>query len=201
MSTETTRAHSYDGIHEFDNRLPNWWLWSFYLAVIFSVGYWIHFHTLGTGDLPAEAYQVEQKAAADRIAAQLASNPVNEEMLLKLAKEPAFVDAGRKIFEDMSKCALCHRPNAGAAPVDGNPAIGPNLTDDHWIRGGKPMEIFHTISKGSLPDPKIGNPGGMQAWESYGQDFVLKATAFVLSIRNTNVPGGKAPESYAKKEP
>ncbi|MBL8753242.1 MAG: c-type cytochrome [Planctomycetes bacterium] len=200
MSTETTRGHSYDGIHEFDNRLPNWWLWTFYLAILFSVVYWVHFHTLGTGNLPGEAYVAEQKAAAERLAAQMASNPVTEEMLLKLAKEPAFVGEGRKIFEDMTKCALCHRANGAAAVVGGVPAIGPNLTDGHWIYGGKPMDVYTTILKGRGPDAKIGSAGGMQAWESFGQDFVLKATAFVLSIKNTNVPDGKAPEPYAKKE-
>ena len=39
MSAPETRGHTFDGIAEFDNRLPNWWLWSFYLAVIFSIGY------------------------------------------------------------------------------------------------------------------------------------------------------------------
>ena len=36
---DTVLDHEYDGIQEFDNRLPNWWLWSFYLACIFSVGF------------------------------------------------------------------------------------------------------------------------------------------------------------------
>jgi hypothetical protein len=35
----------------------------------------------------------------------------------------------------------------------------------------------------------------------FGADFVLKTTAFVLSVKNTNIPGGKAPETYAVKEP
>ena len=200
MSTESTRGHAYDGIEEFDNRLPNWWLWTFYLACIFSVGYWVYYHTIGTGDHPIEAYAVEQKAAAERLAAQAANNPITEEMLLKLAKEPAFVEAGRAIFADPGKCALCHRANGGAATIDGMAAIGPNLTDGHWIYGSKPMDVYTTILKGRTPDPVKKTMGGMQAWESFGTDFVLKATAFVLSIKNTNVAGGKQPETYATKE-
>lgn len=184
MTTEQTRGHTFDDIEEFDNRLPNWWLWSFYTACIFSVFYWLHYHTLGTGALPREAYLVEQQEAAKRLEAQLAANPVSNEMLLQLAANPAFVAEGKAIFQDATKCALCHKPDAS-----GN--IGPNLTDAYWIYGGTPMDIYTTILK--------GRPGGMLAHEAYGQGFVQRATAYVLSIKNTNVPG-KAPEPNAKKE-
>ena len=111
MSTEATRGHAYDGIEEFDNRLPNWWLWSFYLACIFSVFYWIHYHTLGTGDLPIESYDTEQAAAGARLEAEAAKNPVTEESLLQLVGNPAVVAEGQRIFQDMTKCALCHKPD------------------------------------------------------------------------------------------
>ena len=193
MTTQATRAHSYDGISEFDNRLPNWWLWSFYLACIFSVFYWVHYHSLGTGDLPSEAYDAEQKAAAAALEAQLAKNPVSEEMLLKLAKEPAFVAEGARIFHNPAFCMTCHK-------ADGSGAVGPNLTDDMWIYGGKPMDIYTTILKGRAIDEAKGFKGGIQAWgDSNGLGFVLRATAFVLSIENSNLPG-KEPEPNAKKE-
>jgi cytochrome c oxidase cbb3-type subunit 3 len=184
MTAETTRGHTYDGIEEFDNRLPNWWLWSFYLACIFSLGYWVHYHTLGTGDLPIEAYHGEQRAAAAKLEAQLAANPVTEAMLLKLAKEPAVVAEGEKIFKDPARCALCHKP-------DGSGLIGPNLTDRHWVYGGKPMDVYTSILK--------GRPGGMLAHESFGSLFVQRSTAYVLAIKNTNLPG-KPPEPNAKEE-
>lgn len=184
MSTLATREHTFDGIQEFDNRLPNWWLWTLYLACIFSVVYWVWYHTIGFGDHPSEAYVQEQQAAVARLEAQLAANPVTEESLLKLAKEPAFVAEGEKIFKDPAKCALCHKP-------DGSGLVGPNLTDDLWIYGGKPMDVYTTILK--------GRPRGMQAYESFGTGFVQRAAAYVLSIKNTNLPG-KPPEPDAKKE-
>lgn len=192
MSTGATRGHTYDGIAEFDNRLPNWWLWSFYLACIFSVIYWVHYHSLGTGDLPSESYTAEQKEAAARLEAQLAANPVSEEMLLKLAREPAFVAEGERIFKDMTKCALCHKADASGL-------VGPNLTDDMWVYGGKPMDIYTTILKGREQNLAKGFMGGMQSFEANGLQFVLRATAYVLSIKNTNVKG-KEPEPNAKKE-
>ncbi len=181
--TAEIRSHSFDGIHEFDNRLPNWWLWTFYGACIFSVFYWLHYHTLGTGDLPDEAYLAEQRAAAAALEAELAKNPITNESLQKLADNPAFVAEGKAIFEDATKCALCHR-------ADGGGNIGPNLTDEFWIYGGEPMDIYESISE--------GRPGGMLAHKSFGVGFVQRTTAYVLSIQDTNVPG-KPPEPNAKK--
>ncbi|MBM4059834.1 MAG: c-type cytochrome [Planctomycetes bacterium] len=184
MSTETTRGHAYDGIDEFDNRLPNWWLWSFYLACIFSVFYWIHYHTLGTGDLPGEAFVLEQQQAQQRAEEEAARNPVTDESLTKLAQDPAVVAEGEKIFKDPARCALCHKP-------DGSGNIGPNLTDDMWIYGGKPMDVYTTVLK--------GRPGGMLPYEAFGRTFVQRSVAYVLSIKGRNLPG-KAPEPNAKKE-
>lgn len=65
--TANLREHTFDGIAEMDNKLPNWWLWSLYLACIFSVIYWILFHTLGTEDLPYAVYLAEEKAAAEKL--------------------------------------------------------------------------------------------------------------------------------------
>lgn len=182
--TAEIRSHEFDGIQEFDNRLPNWWLWTFYLAVIFSVGYWVHYHTIGTGDLPEESYRKAMQADAAEQARRLEQNPVTDEALLKLAQNPTFVAEGKAIFTDPTKCALCHKP-------DGSGNIGPNLTDEFWIYGGKPTDIYTTILK--------GRPRGMQAHEMFGLGFVQRTTAYVLSIKNTNLPG-KAPEEDAKKE-
>jgi cytochrome c oxidase cbb3-type subunit 3 len=190
MTTGELREHSFDGIQEFDNHLPNWWLWTFYSACLFSVAYWIFYHTLGFGDLPREAYVEEQREAAARIEAQLANNPVTEELLLKLAAEPAFLAEGAEIFKNPSLCAQCHGPE-GNGIVNGQPGVGPNLTDEFWIHGGSPMEIYQTVHDG-WPEK------GMAAWKGYGRKFVQRTVAFVLSLRGKNLEG-KPPEPEAKK--
>ena len=51
--------HDYDGIKELDNDLPPWWLWMFYITIIWSVIYLIHYHVIGTGDSSAVEYLKE----------------------------------------------------------------------------------------------------------------------------------------------
>ena len=186
MTTNELRDHTFDGIHEFDSRLPNWWLWSFYLACIFSVFYWIWFHTLDKGDSPFEAYLGEQREAAAKMEELMKQNPVTEDSLIKASQNPAIVAEGKKIF--LTVCAACHE-------ADGRGKIGPNLTDKFWINGGTPMEIYNTVFNGGRKDK------GMQAWKVNGPLFVQRAVAYVLSpaIRNANVQGGKPVEPEAKE--
>jgi cytochrome c oxidase cbb3-type subunit 3 len=190
MTTNELRDHTFDGIHEFDSRLPNWWLWSFYLACIFSVFYWIYWHTLGTGDTPYEAYLKEQRAAAERMEAEMEKNPVTEASLVEASQNPEIVAAGKRIFTSI--CYQCHGPTANGIQANGTPGAGPNLTDAFWINGGTPMEIYNTVMNGGRPDK------GMQSWKGNGPLFVQRAVAYVLSIRNTNV-AGKPPEPEAKE--
>lgn len=34
-------GHEWDGIREYDNPLPRWWLWSFYATIVWSMIYWV----------------------------------------------------------------------------------------------------------------------------------------------------------------
>jgi mono/diheme cytochrome c family protein len=51
--------HNYDGIQELDNDLPPWWLWLFYITIIWSVLYMIHYHVFETGDSSEVEYLKE----------------------------------------------------------------------------------------------------------------------------------------------
>ncbi|CAN5925794.1 hypothetical protein BH11MYX4_BH11MYX4_38200 [soil metagenome] len=173
---ENTVIHEIDGIQEYDNKLPNWWLYTLFGSIIFAFGYWFTYQTAGFAENPLAAYESEM----DRLAAaapKRTGGPVTPEALVALSKDRGTLAQGKQIFT--STCAACHRQ-------DGGGVVGPNLTDEFWIHGGAPEKIYKTIAEG-VPDK------GMVAWAApLGPDRVQAVTAYVLSLRNTNVPAGKA---------
>lgn len=173
-------GHDYDGIREFDNKLPNWWLATLFLSIFFSIGYWIYYHTLEVGPDQVAEYEMEMADAAAAAAARSrAKGEVTDETLLAAADDASVVGTGKDLFGQY--CAACHGP-------DGGGTIGPNLTDDHWITGsGKPLEIRQIVSGGVTAR-------GMPAWgQLLGEEKVDQITAFVLTLKGKNVPG-KGPE-------
>ena len=170
--------HEYDGIREYDNRLPNWWLYTLYGAILFAVGYWFYYHTLSAGNEVMEDHAIASADAARLQIERMGDGAFTDEALGLIAQVPERVVQGREIFQQF--CVVCHAEDGG-----GN--VGPNLTDAYWLHGSKPTDIWKTIHDG-VPDK------GMAAWGSQlGPTRVQSVTAFVLSIRNTNV-SGKAPE-------
>ncbi len=168
--------HVFDGIQEYDNRLPNWWLWILWGTVIFSLGYWLFFHTFGVGKLPIARYDAEVVAAAE--AALASGGAVSDESLLTASTLPDRVAEGSELFT--TYCVACH--SAG-----GEGLVGPNLTDAYWIHGGSPTQIHATINDGVLEK-------GMAAWgRQLGPKRVESLTAFVITLKGKNMPG-KAPE-------
>lgn len=182
---EAPVIHEYDGIQEQDNHLPNWWLATLFLTIAFSIGYWFYYHEYEAGETSWQAYQREMAALRAAEAARArAGGQVTPAMLTTLSRDENTVNQGRQIFA--SNCAACHGPNGGGT-------IGPNLTDEYWIHGGSPDRIYRTISEG-VPSK------GMPAWGAQlGAERVQAVTAFLLTFRNTNVPGGKAPQG--EREP
>ena len=167
--------HEYDGIQEYDNRLPNWWLYTLFGAIAFAGWYWLHFETFKIGAAPDAAYREEMAA----IEAQKAKSAVTPAELIAMSKDANVVKAGQEVFT--TTCVACHGPNAGGT-------IGPNLTDSFWLHGGAPDKIFATVRDGFAAK-------GMPAWgPQLGDTKVRSVVAYVLTLRNTNVAGGKPPQ-------
>jgi cytochrome c oxidase cbb3-type subunit III len=172
--------HEYDGIHEADNNLPRWWLVTLWGTVAFAAVYYLHYSAFRSGLNPGDAYREEAKAAASAEAERIkAMGTITPEAMVTLSKDPATVALGKETFT--TYCTACHGPNAGGT-------IGPNLTDEYWLHGGKPDQIYKTVRDG-WPDK------GMIAWApSLGEQKVRAVAAYVLTLKNTNVAGGKAPQ-------
>jgi cytochrome c oxidase cbb3-type subunit 3 len=171
--------HSYDGIQEYDNPLPRWWVWIFWATILFSLLYYVNVPGVGIGQGRIADYDADMaRARALQAQREPAGGPTSEQ-LLALAADRGALAAARQLFTQ--NCAACHR-------ADGGGMIGPNLADDHWLHGGTIVDVRRTIDEGVLAK-------GMPAWGK-----VLKPTdvnglaAFVSTLRGTNPPNPKPPE-------
>jgi cytochrome c oxidase cbb3-type subunit 3 len=165
------RHHSFDGIQEYDKRLPNWWLMTLYGAIIFWVGYWAYFQWFHVG---LTGPQQVERAMEHIEAVRLASAPAADDASLwKMSHNHVFVEAGRATYN--TTCASCHTDKLTGA-------IGPNLVDRLWIHGGKPSEIYATVDKGVLVK-------GMPAWGPViGAKKSAEVVAYILSYHQEGEP-------------
>ncbi|MEP4533453.1 MAG: cbb3-type cytochrome c oxidase N-terminal domain-containing protein [Cyclobacteriaceae bacterium] len=172
--------HAYDGIKELDNRLPPWWLYSFYATIIFGVIYILNYHVFKTAPLQEEEYIAEMKQAEAEVETYLASlDNLIDENSVTFVEDDAELLGGKEIF--ISKCAACHGQQ-------GEGGVGPNLTDQYWIHGGDVKSIFKTI--------KYGVPSkGMISWQSQlSPKEMQQVSSFIYTMEGSNPPNGKEPQ-------
>lgn len=152
-------ADECDGIEEYDNRLPRWWLGLFYGSVLVGVGYAVNYHLI-EGTSQAALYDAEVAAAEERW-----PTPTADEALAS-AGSPEAIEAGAAIYAQ--NCIGCHGPELQGG-------IGPDLTDAEWIHGGSLAEINAVITEG-VPEK------GMLTWGPIlGPEKVAQVAAFVHS--------------------
>lgn len=177
--------HDYDGIKELDNSLPPWWKWGFYFTIGVAVIYLLRFHVFHTGPNPEQEYTAEMKMAADKMEAlRKTSGEMVDETTVTMA-DAAGIAEGKQIFQ--KTCFVCHGSN-------GEGGVGPNLTDDYWLHGGRINDVFKTIKYGVTDK-------GMQAWEKQFSPTEIKNLAsFIKSIHGTKPANAKAPQGDLFKE-
>ncbi len=176
-------GHSWDGdLQEFNNPLPRWWLWMFYITIIFAFGYLYLYPGLGnykgalnwTDTNQWEGEMAAAKEKYDPIYAQFRDVAIPE-----LAKNTEATDMGKRLY--LTYCIQCH----------GSDARGfkgyPNLTDNDWLWGGSPEMIKHSIA--------LGRKAVMPAWEPIlGADGVDKVAEYVLQLSGRKADAAKAEE-------
>ena len=169
--------HEYDGIQEYDNPMPRWWVWTFWGTIVFSVAYALNLGGIGTGRGWLAAY--EQDMVAFHQAHPQGGPSVDGARLAALVRDPEALALGKATYA--ANCAACHA-------ADGGGMIGPNLTDGHWLHGGQLPEILRTINDGVLAK-------GMPGWSKMLRpEQVTAVTAYVASLRGTTPAKPKAPE-------
>ena len=146
-----TTGHSWDGIEEFNNPLPRWWLWTFYACIIWGVAYTIAYPAwplLKEATPGILGFSTRAEVAADIAAVEAANADIEARLaaadLTAISDDPALssyaTNAGAAVFRTW--CAQCH--GSGAAGAKGYP----NLLDDDWLWGGSIEDIHTTISHG-----------------------------------------------------
>ncbi len=166
--------HSYDGIQEFDQSLPNWWLFTLFGSIIFSALYWAYYFHSGVAvddhtalDADLSALEAKQLAAVKNL---------DDETLWKMSRNAQTVTEGQAVYASL--CITCHGPT-----LAGIKGLGFRLNDTSWVHGNTPTAIFRNISEGIVFD---GKPTGMAPQKALGTAKLAAVTAFLLS---TQEPG------------
>ena len=167
--------HEYDGIQELDNNLPTWWLWTFFITIIFSFLYGLHYDLSASG--PTLDEELSQSMVEIKRNREKSESPEGQSTTETLE---TILVSGEKIYKNY--CASCHNINGGGM-------VGPNLTDSYWIHGkGDEASIKNIVEGGVLEK-------GMPAWKEILKPGDVKAvTQFVLTFKGKNVAGGKDPQ-------
>jgi cytochrome c oxidase cbb3-type subunit 3 len=148
-----TTGHSWDGIEEFDNPMPRWWLWMFYATIVWGIGYCIVYPAWPglTGATPGTSgWSSRQDLVTDLDAAKQANAEINAKLasveLTEISADPQLqsyaTQAGGAVFRTW--CAQCHGSGAAGVQASGYP----NLLDDDWLWGGDIENIYYTINHG-----------------------------------------------------
>ncbi|BCX50052.1 hypothetical protein HAHE_39600 [Haloferula helveola] len=187
------REHEYDGIQEFDQKLPNWWLFTFYGAIAWFVIHWCIYyynHTIQT-DQEKIISQVEALKEKKAAALEETLSKLNDEsMMTDWVADPGVLANGLATYS--TYCVACHAADLSGTLVVGEtkaPLPGLPLNDGDWKYGAKPMDIFKLINEGTPPESPGHNGAKMQAW---GQMLtpvqVAEVTAYVISENPDEFP-------------
>lgn len=179
------KGHDYDGITEYDNPLPTWWLTAFFATIIFGAIYYLHYEIAGGPTLKQELAAAMKEIEAHKSAAApvIAETEADVEAA---TKDDQVVKLGAATFE--GKCAACH-----GAQLQG--MIGPNLTDKYWIHGkGTRLDMLKVIREGVADK-------GMPPWGALlKREEQYAVVAYVLSKKGSNPPNPKAPQGELVKD-
>ncbi|WP_246184857.1 cytochrome-c oxidase, cbb3-type subunit III [Paracoccus aestuariivivens] len=185
-------GHSWDGIEEYDNPLPRWWLWTFYATVVWAVIYMLLYPAiplvtratqglLGTNNRAEVAADIQRFAEANApVQAKLVDTPLDQ-----IAADPELANytanAGGAIFRTW--CAQCHGSGAGGATGY------PSLLDNDWLWGGTLEDVYTTVQHG-IRDPKDGDTRYSEM-PRFGTDALLDRTQISQVVNHVLELAGK----------
>ena len=180
-------GHVWDGdLKEFNNPLPRWWLWMFYITIVFALVYFALYPALGStkgalGWTQQSAWQKETERADEAFAAFFEKFEGKD--LAALAADRDAVEAGKRLY--LNYCSQCHGSDAGGARGF------PDLTDDDWLYGGEPENIQISILQGRNG---VMPPFG----PALGEDGTKEVAAYVMKLSGRQVDEARAQAGQEK---
>jgi cytochrome c oxidase cbb3-type subunit 3 len=187
------REHEYDGIQEYDQKLPNWWLFTFYGAIFWFAIYWFLYYQTPAYHTDHEKLVAEMTAIQEKKAAELEKTlaSLDDQTLINVwAADPAIVASGEAIYT--TNCVACHAADLSATMDAGGtkiPLPGRSLVDGEWTYGGKPMDMFKLINQGSPAGSPGLNGALMQAWgQMLTPKQIAEVTAFIIAKNPQEFP-------------
>lgn len=181
--------HDADGIREYDNDLPRWWLYGFYFTIIMSVIYMFYYHIYTGEDWnvlwfgprgAANEYAVEMAEGA----ALKASAPKKSTMAITLLTDSESLEKGKDIFNGPENvCATCHREDLGGM-------VGPDLTDDYWLHGCSIEEVAASIVSGFPDKGMVPYGSGIKL----GDLQLMQVASYIVSMRGSKPVNPKPAE-------
>jgi len=187
VSTDPEKtAHVWDeDLAEYNNPLPRWWIYLFWITIAFGLAYLVLYPGMGTWAgawqwTSTGQYQDEMRAA------EKVYGPIYQKFsavdVKTLASDPQAHAAGEKLF--LNYCSQCH-----ASDARGGKGF-PNLTDDDWLYGGAPETVEQTILN--------GRNGVMPAWGPVLKDEGVKDVAnYVRSLSGLSNDAARAERGKA----
>lgn len=172
-------GHTYDEgrVAEFNNPMPRWWLWMFYLTILFGLLYLLLYPGLGNwqgllGWSQEQQYREEVARAEERFGPIFARYA--ERDIEALSEDPEALRIGQRLFANY--CSQCHGSDARGA-------VGfPNLTDAEWNWGGQPEQIKTTILNGRQANmPALGSAVG-------DEQAIDQVVQYVMSLSGAVAP-------------
>jgi cytochrome c oxidase cbb3-type subunit 3 len=184
------REHEYDGIQEYDQKLPNWWLFTFFGAIVFFVAFWFYYFNTTWGKSPQQVVNEKvvaiQKLRLEGLARTVAE--LSDSKLVHAEEWKAMIPQGQTVY--VTHCEQCHGADLTGERFD--PALGKkiaaggrSLVDGVWEHGGKPMDLFKLINEGSPPGAPGLNGAKMEPWgQKLSPVDIAAVVAYIISELN-----------------
>ena len=201
-----TTGHEWDGIEEWNNPMPRWWVWTFYATIVWGIGYTIAYPawplvdraTAGLLGYSTRAEVAQQIAEAEAANAELETQLASAD-LTTISENEALnnyaVQGGAAVFK--ANCSQCHGSGGAGVQASGYP----NLLDDAWLWGGGIEDIAFTVADGirneQSPDARWSQMPAFGRDEILSEQEIAQVVNYVLQISGQDHDAASAAEGEA----